>query len=97
MTYFFTFKLIEYPSKILFIFKANDVAFEKFVQGKKFKQCPKCQFWVEKNMGCDHMVCRCNFEFCYKCGGIYKKCKCVEKIRGKIIFFSFSQKLICSF
>ena len=29
--------------------QANDLKFEKFVKGKKFKQCSKCQFWVEKN------------------------------------------------
>lgn len=64
---------------INFIFKQkNDEAFEKFVKGKKFKQCPKCMFWVEKNQGCDHMTCRCHYEFCYKCGGVYGKCECIE-------------------
>ena len=38
-----------------------DDAFMKFVTGKKFKQCPKCKFWVEKNQGCDHMTCKCKF------------------------------------
>jgi len=26
-----------------------DSKFEKFVKGKKFKQCPKCKYWVEKS------------------------------------------------
>jgi len=26
-----------------------DSQFENFVKGKKFKQCPKCKFWVEKS------------------------------------------------
>lgn len=28
--------------------------------------------------GCDHMTCRCKYEFCYKCGGIYGKCPCIN-------------------
>lgn len=59
----------------------DDEKFISFVKGKKFKQCPKCKFWVEKNEGCDHMTCKCKFEFCYKCGGVYMKCECTEKAR----------------
>jgi len=62
----------------------NDVKFEKFVKSKKFKQCPKCQFWVEKNQGCDHMTCRCKYEFCYKCGGKYMDCDCTRKFKEQI-------------
>ena len=43
----------------------------KFAKGKKFKQCPHCNFWVERTAGCDHMTCRCGKAFCYKCGGKY--------------------------
>lgn len=42
----------------------------------KYKKCPRCRFWVEKSDGCDHMRCRCEFEFCYKCGGVYNRCAC---------------------
>lgn len=62
----------------------DDEKFISFVKGKKFKQCPKCKFWVEKNEGCDHMTCKCKFEFCYKCGGVYMKCECVEKAREEM-------------
>lgn len=48
-----------------------------FAKGAKFKQCPNCKFWVEKNQGCDHMTCRCKYQFCYVCGGQYGKCQCV--------------------
>ncbi|XP_020892021.1 probable E3 ubiquitin-protein ligase RNF217 [Exaiptasia diaphana] len=32
-------------------------------------RCPKCQIFIQKFAGCDHMVCtRCRTEFCYRCG-----------------------------
>ncbi|XP_003572260.1 LOW QUALITY PROTEIN: E3 ubiquitin-protein ligase RNF144B-like [Brachypodium distachyon] len=34
----------------------------------KWKRCPRCRFYVEKAVGCLHIVCRCGFEFCYGCG-----------------------------
>jgi len=54
----------------------------KFVKGKKFKQCPKCKYWVERATGCDHITCRCRYEFCYKCGGKYRECECVGAARN---------------
>jgi len=53
----------------------------KFMKGKKYKQCGKCKFWVEKNQGCDHMTCRCSYQFCYKCGGKYMACECQRSKR----------------
>ncbi|KAL4481839.1 hypothetical protein ABPG74_007928 [Tetrahymena malaccensis] len=57
-------------------FTEQDEHFEKYVKGQKFKQCLKCKMWVEKTTGCDHMTCRCGYQFCYKCGGPYLKCSC---------------------
>lgn len=35
-----------------------------FLRKEGAKQCPKCNVWVEKNGGCDHMTCRkCQYEF----------------------------------
>lgn len=50
-------------------YSEDDRKFEQFVQGAKFKQCPKCKFWVERSEGCNHMSCRCGTNFCYDCGG----------------------------
>lgn len=34
------------------------------------KRCPKCQTRIEKNQGCNHMVCsQCKFDFCWVCLG----------------------------
>ncbi|QLQ78506.1 hypothetical protein HG537_0A07530 [Torulaspora globosa] len=34
------------------------------------KECPKCSVNIEKNGGCNHMVCSsCEYEFCWICGG----------------------------
>jgi len=55
-----------------------DDLFTDFVVGHKFKKCPGCQRWVEKDEGCDHMTCRCGYEFCYRCGGKYGRCQCAN-------------------
>ena len=52
--------------------EASDAAFASFAKQQHLKQCPKCQFWVEKTSGCDAMHCRCNLVFCYVCGGVAK-------------------------
>ena len=54
----------------------SDKQFFSFVKGNKFKQCPNCKYWVEKNRGCNHMTCRCKHEFCYVCGAKHKTCNC---------------------
>lgn len=34
------------------------------------KECPKCQITIEKNGGCNHMVChKCRADFCWVCLG----------------------------
>ncbi len=48
--------------------KKLDDLFYNFARGSKFKQCPYCKNWVEKNEGCNHIACRCGNHFCYFCG-----------------------------
>jgi len=33
------------------------------IMGVKVKKCPRCSEYIEKNGGCDHMRCRCGYEF----------------------------------
>ncbi|CAE7138440.1 unnamed protein product [Rhizoctonia solani] len=37
--------------------------------------CPSCHHLVEKDGGCNDMVCRCGYEFCYGCGVKWGECR----------------------
>ena len=38
------------------------------------KKCPKCFTRIERNHGCNHMVCtKCQYEFCWVCMGSWKE------------------------
>jgi len=45
--------------KINNTFSKDDADFIQFVRGAKFKQCPKCNYWVERAEGCSTMTCKC--------------------------------------
>lgn len=51
--------------------KNVDIMLVELAKKKKWRRCPKCQFYVEKKSGCLHITCRCGYEFCYGCGSIY--------------------------
>jgi len=36
------------------------------------RQCSRCRHPIQKNQGCNHMTCRCGYEFFYCCGGDYR-------------------------
>ena len=46
------------------------------IVGTGIWQCMKCQAVVERNGGCNSMVCRCGFHFCFVCGKENKTCSC---------------------
>lgn len=33
-----------------------------------WQQCARCRRVIERDGGCNHMVCYCSYEFCYVCG-----------------------------
>ncbi|KAK4269538.1 hypothetical protein QN277_022682 [Acacia crassicarpa] len=46
----------------------QDLIVRELAKEKKWKRCPNCKFYVEKDGGCLHITCRCKYEFCYGCG-----------------------------
>ncbi|KAJ6849409.1 putative E3 ubiquitin-protein ligase RNF144A-B [Iris pallida] len=46
----------------------EDVLLMEVASKKKWRRCSSCRFYVEKKDGCNHVTCRCGFEFCYGCG-----------------------------
>lgn len=66
------------------------------------KECPKCRKPIEKQQGCNHMICRhkgCNHEFCWLCldewsvhqGGHYKCNRYESGSEVNPIIFSYSR------
>lgn len=48
--------------------KVNSVEDWKKMKGDSVKNCPNCNFCVEKISGCDHMFCtNCHNHYCWKC------------------------------
>ena len=65
--------------------KANEINNTRLVEDNQLedwakqvgaKQCSQCKYWVEKNQGCNHMTCKCSYQFCYVCGGPHNNCAC---------------------
>ena len=46
---------------------ANEIAFLEWASENSM-QCASCGNAVERNDGCNHMTCKCGYEFCYVCG-----------------------------
>lgn len=46
------------------------------------KPCPKCGKTVEKNGGCNHVVCKCGQAFCWLCGASTGLAHTWQKIEG---------------
>jgi len=53
----------------------EDLVFAELAKKQKWKRCPKCGTMVERTEGCNHMTCRCAYEFCYVCGVYYYRCQ----------------------
>ncbi|KAK0628484.1 hypothetical protein B0T17DRAFT_155157 [Bombardia bombarda] len=46
----------------------HDEALVRLSRVMNWQQCPECKSIVERTYGCDHIICICGCEFCYKCG-----------------------------
>ncbi|PWY92769.1 hypothetical protein BO70DRAFT_357912 [Aspergillus heteromorphus CBS 117.55] len=41
-----------------------------------WQRCARCRNLIELGIGCNHITCRCRYEFCYVCGVEWKDCTC---------------------
>ncbi|KAI1814869.1 hypothetical protein GGS20DRAFT_375068 [Poronia punctata] len=48
----------------------------RLARDQGWQRCQNCWGMVELNTGCNHMTCRCGFQFCYVCGARWKSCGC---------------------
>nr|GEX41085.1 zinc finger, C6HC-type [Tanacetum cinerariifolium] len=46
----------------------SDSMLMDLAKNKKWKRCPNCNIYVERTTGCEHIACRCGYQFCYECG-----------------------------
>ncbi|KAF2071093.1 hypothetical protein CYY_007579 [Polysphondylium violaceum] len=49
--------------------KLVDTTYSAWTKKADTKKCPKCKSIIEKNEGCNHIVCHCGYNFCWLCGG----------------------------
>ncbi|KAI0377895.1 hypothetical protein F5Y04DRAFT_167402 [Hypomontagnella monticulosa] len=59
----------------------NDEQLQQVIQlagQQHWQRCQNCSAMVELNMGCNHITCRCRYEFCYVCGARWKTCDCAQ-------------------
>lgn len=49
---------------------------ERLAAEEGWKRCLNCGAFVEHEAACQHMTCRCGFEFCYVCGLVWGTCGC---------------------
>lgn len=47
-----------------------------WAQGKQVQQCEKCRRFIELEMGCNRMTCKCGHEFCFSCTRKWRTCSC---------------------
>ncbi|KAJ0168118.1 putative E3 ubiquitin-protein ligase ARI9 [Colletotrichum tanaceti] len=55
----------------------RDLALTKALAADEgWQHCSKCQALVEHREACQHMTCRCGYEFCYVCNQKWRTCTC---------------------
>lgn len=53
--------------------QVREELFGEWADEKKGNKCPNCNSRVEKDAGCQHMICpMCKFEWCWICGLSYR-------------------------
>ena len=57
----------------------SQLILEDLAWKNKWQWCKKCKIYIEKTEACNHMKCKCGWEFCYACGGDYPNCDCLPE------------------
>ncbi|KAF7875001.1 hypothetical protein EAF04_002173 [Stromatinia cepivora] len=50
-------------------------AVQALAEKEGWRNCPRCNFVIDKNEGCLHMTCKCLFEWCWECKREWNECK----------------------
>lgn len=50
-----------------------DLVLLNLARKEAWKRCPKCKTMISLTTGCNHMTCRCAYEFCYVCSAEWRK------------------------
>uniref|UniRef100_A0A0C9S4W7 RBR-type E3 ubiquitin transferase n=1 Tax=Wollemia nobilis TaxID=56998 RepID=A0A0C9S4W7_9CONI len=66
-----------------------DLQLLKLADDLKWQRCAKCKGMIELSYGCNHMTCRCGYEFCYECGTGWKNggpnCRCPRTNENRLL------------
>ena len=46
---------------------------KKYAETEGYRPCGKCGEYIKRNGGCNHMTCRCGYQFCYICNREWSK------------------------
>ncbi|PIL32154.1 hypothetical protein GSI_06860 [Ganoderma sinense ZZ0214-1] len=65
-------------SKSIRCTSSDDAELAVLAEQEGWRRCRRCGHMVELTSGCNHMTCRCRFEFCYMCGSRWKTCDCPQ-------------------
>lgn len=49
---------------------------EALAEEEGWLRCGRCRALVEHREACQHMTCRCGYQFCYVCSAVWKTCNC---------------------
>ncbi|KAE8357235.1 hypothetical protein BDV27DRAFT_170931 [Aspergillus caelatus] len=58
------------------VFVESEVEILEMAKIEGWQRCTRCRNIVELKSGCNHITCRCGFEFCYTCVMKWKSCGC---------------------
>ncbi|KAL5995789.1 hypothetical protein ACLOJK_025859 [Asimina triloba] len=77
----------------------EDLMVLELAKTKRWSRCPRCRYYVETTGGCPHMVCRCQFEFCYRCGSAWSdvhggSCEATGDDQGQMPTIRILMKLV---